>query len=58
MIDAEIKNHGDKIRPAEKPKKKRESTPVDEEDYGDESGNDGPHIIRESDPDPMGLLDN
>ena len=33
VIDAEIKNHGDKIRPPDKPKKKKEAAPNDP--YGD-----------------------
>ena len=45
IIDADIKNHGDKIRPPEKKKKEK---PVEEKPMTPE--------IRESDPDPYGLL--
>ena len=46
IIDADIKNHGDKIRPPQKPKK--EKPPVED---------DKPmYPAMESDPDPYGLL--
>ena len=50
IIDADIKNHGDKIRPPQKPKKEKPQ-PVEEEGY------DKPMTPpMESDPDPYGLL--
>lgn len=65
-MNADIKNHGDKIRPPEKKKRPKPVPMMDEaeaaiynEDVGKvrESGYT-PMEIRESHPDPFGLLDN
>ena len=53
IIDADIKNHGDRIRPPQKPKKKKDADP-EEDVEGLEVEKMAPPL--ESDPDPYGLL--
>ena len=60
-MDADIKNHGDIIRPPGSQKKKKPQPapqPFGQEDDDKGDGEYEPQIIRESDPDPYGMLEN
>ena len=55
IIDADIKNHGDKIRPPQKPKKEKQQQEQEQPEEGEEADKPMTPPL-ESDPDPYGLL--